>query len=112
MSNAIARRLDQIQKKGDLRFSEIAELLNSRAETVSRWNQGRAAPRADAEKLILELEYVLDLLADFYGPSDARLWLLSRQKALAGESPYDLIRRGKIDDVIAAVNRLCGGVHL
>lgn len=110
--NAIARRLDHIQKKGDLRFSEIAELLNSRAETVSRWNQGKAVPRADAEKLILELEYVVDLLADFYGPTDARLWLLSRQKVLAGESPYELIRKGKIEDVIAVVNRLRGGAFL
>ena len=60
MSNAIARKLDPIQQKIAMRSVEVANVVGARPETVSRWNQGKAFPRPDAQKLLLE-------------PRDARL---------------------------------------
>ena len=64
MSNAIARRLESIEAKGAMRSSDVANLLNVRPETVSRWNNGKALPHANTEKQLLELEFVIDKLAD------------------------------------------------
>lgn len=95
-----------------MRSVDVANLLGARPETVSRWNQGKAFPRPDAQKNLLSLEYIVDQLSDIYDPKEARLWLFSRQKLLKGNSPADLIQEGKIDEVIEAVERLRDGVFI
>lgn len=40
--NAIARKLEVIEKKGAMRSVDVANLLGTRPETVSRWNHGKA----------------------------------------------------------------------
>ena len=112
ISTAITRRLDMIQSKGAMRSSDIANVLDVRPETVSRWNQGKAFPHPATEKLILELEYVVDQLADFYAPEEARLWLFSRQKLLNGATPAELIQKDRVDEVLTFVNQLRDGVHV
>jgi uncharacterized protein (DUF2384 family) len=111
-ANAIARKLESIQTKGAMRSADIANLLGTRPETVSRWNQGKAFPRSGAEQQLLDLKYIVDQLSDFYEPHEARLWLFSRQKVLNGESPADLIQGRRTNEVIAVVNRLRDGVFL
>lgn len=110
MSNAIARKLDSILQKSAMRSVDIANLLGSRPETVSRWNQGKAFPRPDTQKVLLELEYIVDQLSDFYEPQDARLWIFSRQRLLNGATPAELIQSGRIDDVISIIDQLRDGV--
>ena len=110
MSNAIARKLDSIQQKSAMRSVDVANLLGARPETVSRWNQGRAFPRSEAQKLLLDLEYIADQLSDFYEPADVRLWLFSQQKLLSGETPANLIQQGRADEVIRIIDQLRDGV--
>ena len=112
MSNAVARKLESIREKGAMKNVDVANILGSRPETVSRWNQGRAYPHPDAEKILLELEYVIDQLSDFYAPDEARLWLFSRQKLLDGEIPAELIQKGRTDEVLTNINQLRDGVFL
>lgn len=83
-----------------------------RPETVSRWNKGKALPHASTEKQLLELEFVIDKLADIYEPHDARLWLFARQRLLDDQVPAELIQQGRVDEVLASVNQLLDGVHL
>jgi hypothetical protein len=111
-ANPIARRLESIQTKGAMRSSDVAIILNVRPETVSRWNKGKALPHSTTEKQLLELEFIVDKLADLYEPQDARLWLYSRQRLLEDQVPAQLIQQGKIDEVLAVVNQLLDGVHL
>lgn len=111
-SNAIARRLESIQAKGAMRSADVATVLNVRPETVSRWNNGKALPHAATERLLLELEFIVDKLADLYEPHDARLWLFSRQRLLQDRTPADLMQQGQVDEVLAAVNQLLDGVHI
>src|SRR5262245_18336455 len=104
--NAIARRLLAIEEKGAMRSVDVANLLGTRPETVSRWNNGKAFPRPETEKLLLELEYIVHLPSDLYEPRDARIWVLSRQKLLSGATPAELIQKGQTGAVIAIVNQL------
>ena len=94
------------QRKSAMRSVDVANVVRARPETVSRWNQGKAFPRPDAQKLLLELEYIVDRLSDFYEPRDARLWMYSRQRLLRGEIPAELIQKGRSAEVIAVIDQL------
>lgn len=112
MNNAVTRKLDSIRSKGGMKNIDIANLLGLRPETVSRWNQGRAFPQPEAERILLDLEYIIDQLSDFYEPREARLWLFSRQKLLDGETPAELIQRGRTEEVLTIINQLRDGVFV
>ena len=107
---AVARKLEIIRTKGGMKHIDVANLLGTRPETVSRWNQGKAYPHGGTEKELLELEYIVDQLSDFYDPREARLFLFSRQRLLSDQSPAELIKNGRIDEVVAFVGRLRDGV--
>jgi uncharacterized protein (DUF2384 family) len=112
MSNAIARKLSVIQEKGAMKSIDVANLLNARPETVSRWNQGKAFPRPEAEKILLQLEFIIDQLSDFYEPRDARMWLYAPQRLLNNQSPAELIQAGQSAEVIAVVSQMRDGVFV
>jgi uncharacterized protein (DUF2384 family) len=112
MNNAIARKIENIQSKGDMKSMDIALIVGTRPETVSRWNQGKAFPQRDKERILLDLEYVVEQLSDFYEPSEARLWLFSRQKLLDGKKPADFIHDGNTERVIEIIDQLRDGVFL
>lgn len=111
-TNAIARRLDAIEQKSAMRSVDVANMLGTRPETVSRWNQGKAFPQPGTQKLLLELEYIVDQLSEFYEPQEARLWLISRQKLLAGLTPAELIQEGRTEEVIGVIDQLREGVYI
>jgi uncharacterized protein (DUF2384 family) len=111
-ANVIARKLGALQQKGAMKASDVAEVLGIRPETVSRWNQGKAFPQPEAERALLDLEYVVDLLADLYQPDEARIWLLSRQRLLNDARPVDLIKAGRTEEVIQMIRQLLEGVHV
>ena len=111
MSSAVARKLESIRDKGAMKHTEVANLLGIRPETVSRWNKGRAYPQPRKEKTLLELEYIVDQLSDFYEPNEARQWIFAPQRHLDGQSPAVLIQEGRIDEVINLVNQLREAVY-
>ena len=111
-ANVIARKLDLLAEKAAMRSIDVANLLGTRPETVSRWNQGKAFPRSDAQRTLLDLEYIVEQLADFYEPQEARLWLFSRQRLLGGGTPAELIQAGRAADVIAVIDQLRDSVHV
>ena len=103
--NVIARKLKAIRAKGAIRSIDIASILEIRPETVSRWMHGKAFPRRRAQKQLLELEYVIDQLAEFQQPIEIRLWIFSRQKKLAKKTPGLMIHLGRTDKVLALIDQ-------
>ena len=112
MSNVVARQLESIRTKGAMRHVEVAELLGTRPETVSRWNQGRTYPHSGTERMLLELEFIVNQLSDFYEPNEARQWIFSPQKHLRGLSPAELIRKGRIGEVRRLVDQIRDAVYV
>ncbi len=111
-ANVISRKLENLEQKGSIRSVDVAKVLQIRPETVSRWNLGKAFPRPEAERMLLDLEYVVERLADLYEPDEARLWLFSRQKLLDGKVAADLIQQGHADSVIKVIQQIEEGVFV
>lgn len=112
MSAALARRLERIREHGGIRGRELAQLMDTTPETVSRWNTGKTEPQPERLEKLLLLEWMIDELAEFYEPDEARLWLFSPHRMLGGARPADLIREGRVDEVRTLITRLQDGAYV
>jgi transcriptional regulator with XRE-family HTH domain len=112
MTAAVAVRLDQIQKCADVSAREVADLLNTTPETVSRWRTGRTEPQPERRDSLLRLEWLVKELSELYPPQEAHLWLYSPHKRLAGQRPADLIQAGKTEDVLRIIAQMKDGAFV
>jgi transcriptional regulator with XRE-family HTH domain len=109
MSSALAERLDAITHRAKIRKRDVAELIGTTPETVSRWRTGRVDPQPSHRDLLLQLDWLISELAELYDPPDAHIWLFSPNKLLNGRRPVDLIKERKIDDVLRVIALLKDG---
>ncbi len=112
MGEAVAATLDTIKEKAGIRSREVAELLSTTPQTVSRWQSGRAAPRRESLDLLLHLEWLARELSDLYTVEEARLWLFRPNILLDKRTPASVIRDGKIDEVLRVVDQLQSGAFV
>lgn len=112
MTSAVAVRLDSIRDRGGIKSREVAQLLDTTPQTVSRWRTGKVEPQPDSLQRLLTLEWLISELAEFYPPQEARLWLFSPHRLLAGERPADRIQGGRLDDVMALIAQLRDGAFV
>ncbi len=111
MANAIAKRLNRIREKAGIKGREIAQLLDTTQETVSRWNTGKVDPQPEHLRRLLTLEWLVEELGESYEPDEARLWLFAPNRLLGGESPAQRIQGGRLDDVLAVIHQLRDGAY-
>jgi len=109
---AIAERLDSIRERGGIASREVAQLLDTTPQTVSRGRTGKSSPQPDGLQKLLTLEWLVGELAEFYEPEQARLWLFAPHRLLAGDRPADRIQHGKVDDVLALISQLSDGAFV
>jgi transcriptional regulator with XRE-family HTH domain len=105
-------RLNAIKKRGGIKSREVAQLLGTTPETVSRWQRGRVEPGPDRLERLLTLEWLVEQLAEFYAPDEARLWLFAPHRLLDGDRPADRIQQGQVDDVLALIAQLREGAYI
>ena len=111
MATAIATRLENIRTRGGIKARDVAQLLDTTPETVSRWQTGKTDPQPERLKRLLTLEWLVQQLSELYPPEEARLWLFSPHRMLQGETPADRIQAGKVDDVLAIIAQLRDGAY-
>ena len=111
MSHAVSRVLDRLKDGGGLQGKDIANMVAVSPATVSRWLSGKATPDLKTQTVIAELRFVVDRLADFYTPEEARLWLHARHPQLDNERAVDLINNGRTVDVLAVIEALDAGAY-
>ncbi len=104
--SALAERLDKIRRVGGITSRDVAKLIDTTPQTVSRWQTGQSSPRPSALDQILKLEWILDQLSQFYDPEDAKLWIFAPHPELDGGSPANAIRAGQTEEVLAIIDRL------
>jgi transcriptional regulator with XRE-family HTH domain len=112
MSTAVARILDSLREQGGLRNADIANIVDVSPPTVSRWTSGKGSPPLPTQKVIADLRYVVDRLADFYTPDETRLWLHASHPLLNQQRAIDVIAAGRTEEVLAIIDRLDSGAYL
>jgi len=108
-SGAIGAKLDVIHERVGISFREVAQLMNTTPETVSRWRQGRVDPQPNKFKKLATLAWLAEELSEFYEPEAAKLWLFTPQRLLKGATPADRIENDGLDDVLALIKQLQDG---
>lgn len=111
MPNAVAERLDAIQRIAGFTGREVAQLLRTTPETISRWRGGKCEPQPKLRDSLLHLEWLVSELAELYHPQEAHLWLFSPHKQLKGQRPVDLIERGETEQVLQIIAQLKDGAY-
>lgn len=110
--SAVAARLEKIQAYGGISGREVAQLLDTTPQTVSRWKQGRSSPQPNHLDRLLRLDWLADQLSEVYEPDEARLWLFAPHSELDGRRPADLIVEDRSDEVLAIIDRLRSGSYV
>jgi transcriptional regulator with XRE-family HTH domain len=108
-SSAIGTKLDVIKDRVGISYREVAQLMNTTPETVSRWRNGRVDPQPAKFKKLATLAWLAEELSEFYEPEEAKLWLFTPQRLLGGATPADRIEQDRVDDVLALIKRLQDG---
>jgi hypothetical protein len=111
MASAVAQLIDDVKARGGLKGTDVANIAAVSPATVSRWSAGKAFPHPRTQLLISDLRYVVDRLAEFYTPGEARLWLYSKHRLLNDARPIDLIHAGQADEVLAVIESLDAGAY-
>lgn len=89
----------------------MAQLLDTTPQTVSRWKTGQASPQPRSLERLLALDWLVELLGQLYEPDEARLWLFSPNRDLAGRRPADLLAEDRTPDVLRLVDVLQTGAY-
>src|ERR1035438_1502443 len=85
--------------------SRVAELLDVDKSALSRWLNKGDQPDPENEEQIAALRLIALRLARLYQPKTAMKWLLGVNAFLGNRRPTDLIRRGRIAEVLSAIEQ-------
>lgn len=106
MTNAVAKRLESIQEHSGISGRDVAQLLETTPQTVSRWRTGQSSPQPRYLERLLTLEWLVSQLAAYYTSDEAKLWLFSPHPLLDGRRPADLIAERRTDEVLQLIDQL------
>ena len=89
--------------KQDFRSAaELADALGVNRSQITRWLRGAGIDPLNAEKIDI-LELVLSNVLRLYAPEVARAWLFGFNPQLGNRRPIDLVRAGKVEEILGAL---------
>lgn len=90
--------------------SQLARLLDVDRSRISRWLKAEI-PDAENRTKVDALEFALSRLTTFLSPETARKWLMGINAYLGDRRPIDLLRQGRVAEVIAAIEQFETGSY-
>lgn len=84
--------------------SSVADFLNVNRSSISRWVKN-GLPDENNQIRITSLVLVLQRLYKIFEPETAKKWLKGINAHLANQRPIDLIKQGRISEVLAAIEQ-------
>jgi len=82
--------------------ADLARSLRVHRSAVDRWKRGEAPARANWEQLV-GLDTVVSLLEGFLELASIPKWLRGVNAHLGDRRPIDVIRQGRLSEVVAAI---------
>lgn len=106
--NVAAARLDSLRRvyPSDAAIAEVLEI--SRA-APGRW-RGGALPDPETEARLIALDTAVSLLATYLEPTTIPKWLRGPDPFLGDRAPLELLRRGRLAEVVQAIQADQAGV--
>lgn len=104
--------LSALQKKMQLDWTEVAEIIGVDQSTLYRWRHGESTPRPMAWSRIAQLDDLLQILPRiFAGPDLARTWLRTAKPEMLGGTvtPLEVMKAGRMDRVLTVLHLLGRG---
>jgi transcriptional regulator with XRE-family HTH domain len=112
VQGTVPRYLDELQTRGGLKGTDIANAIDVSKATVSRWKAGQIKPQPRHELILSDLYYVVGRLQEYYTAEEIRIWLYARHPQLNGERAIDLIHDDRALEVLKVLDRLDNEVYL
>jgi transcriptional regulator with XRE-family HTH domain len=103
---SLLQRRTQIKQHSGISGRDVAQLLSTTPQTVSRWRTGQASPQPKLLERLLTLDWLVSQLSEYYSAEQAKLWLFSPHKLLDGARPSDLIAEQRTDEVLRLIDQL------
>lgn len=95
-------------RRGFASDAALATAIGVHRSQVTRWAQGRSA-HAENAWLLRDLAATVSRLADFYQTGTINRWLFGANPDLDGEQPMELLRQGRLPEVLMAVQAQTSG---
>lgn len=107
-SGLYARLVSDLRERA-LTTQELADVIGVNARQITNWASGHNTPTGQRRDRLLEVDYIVKQLRDVYTREGAEIWLHGRKRSLDGQRPIDLMREGRFETVLNAVERLRTG---
>jgi transcriptional regulator with XRE-family HTH domain len=91
--------------------NSLAGILGVDRSSVTRWVSGEDAPDQENAEKIVGLRYVITRLSKFLEPEAVGDWLEGINAHLRNQRPIDLLRNGRMTEVIAAIEQAEAGSY-
>jgi len=91
--------------------ARLAEVLDVDKSTITRWLKGEDMPDPANEEQIAALRYLAVRLFRLFRPEVAIDWLEGVNAFLRDQRPIDLIRNGRVSEVLAAIEQTEAGSY-
>lgn len=95
-------------RKGFPSDAALADAMGVHRSQVTRWAQGRSA-HAENAWLLRDIAAAVSRLADFYQTGTINRWLFAANPDLDGEQPIELLRQGRLPEVLMSVQAQASG---
>lgn len=90
--------------------AELARVLEVHRSQISRWRRGEPAEPANEERL-RDLDVVVSLLSGFLDEIAIPEWLHGFNAHLGDRRPIDVLRMGRLSEVVAAIEAERSGAY-
>lgn len=107
-SGLYAQIVSQLREQA-LTTQELADVIGVNSRQVSNWASGQNVPRGDRRERLLEIDYIVKQLRGIYTREGTEIWLHGRKRSLDHQRPIDLMREGRFQTVLNAIERLNAG---
>ena len=89
----------------------IAGFFDVHRSSITRWLKGADLPNSENQIRIAALRLILMRLSSVFHPPTGQKWLQGINAHLGNNRPIDLVKQGRISEVLAAIEQADAGSY-